>query len=537
MGRFVLALGFALVVAVGAFGQAPAVATNSITGVVLNDRTGLPLARAHVVLTPGQSGLNAVGVDTDDKGSFEIRDVEAGRYSLVASRDGYLASSAVLMGTVRLPQTFVIGSKEAVANLTFRLRPFAVMAGRISFEDGEAAMNIRVEAYREYRSHLRHGYLLVTSTVTNDRGEYRMFGLHPGSYIVAAAEESAQALNKQIHAPQYTTTFYLNATKLSEAVPVKVDYGQEINGVDLSLARVRKVSIRGSVISGQTGDAVAASISLQRLDAHNTASIAVTVPATFDRDHRFELRDITPGPYIIWAESAEGGKAMVGHAPLTVGEADIDNVALTIEGERPASAVLVVAGGVKLNDTVRLRFEPRNERGKVVEASQTIGGGPIKFSLMGNDVYDLFVTNLPNDFFLAAVRVNGVDVMPLGIDGIAASSRPFEVVIDSRGGRVSGRALGSDDSVWSRANIALIPDPPKGRVQSYRESSADENGVFVIRAVAAGRYILIAWLDDPPCDYYDPDGLAVCRATGLGIEVPEAGEQNVELKMKALPKR
>ena len=97
--------------------------------------------------------------------------------------------------------------------------------------------------------------------------------------------------------------------------------------------------------------------------------------------------------------------------------------------------------------------------------------------------------------------------------------------------------LGSDDGLWSRASVALIPDPPGGRVQSYREGGADENGLFLIRGVAPGKYILVAWLDDPPCDYYDPDGLARCRATGMSVEVEEAGAQNVELKMKALAKR
>jgi hypothetical protein len=97
--------------------------------------------------------------------------------------------------------------------------------------------------------------------------------------------------------------------------------------------------------------------------------------------------------------------------------------------------------------------------------------------------------------------------------------------------------LGSDDSLWSRASVALIPDPPGGRVQSYREGAADENGLFVLRGVAPGRYLLIAWLDEPPCDYYDPDGLVRCRATGMSVEMEKAREQNVELKMKGIVKQ
>src|ERR1700733_6933831 len=274
MGRWMVAG----LMPVPALAQSPAAppnsAANSIEGTVLNDRTGLPLPRAHVVLSPAQAGLGPVAVDADEKGAFAIRDVESGRYSLSASRDGYLATSVCWLGAVRMQQTFSIGAKEAVAGLTFRLRPFAVMAGKISYEDGEPAMNLRVEAYREYRNHLRHGYALAGSAQTNDRGEYRLFGLQPGSYVVAA-EVGPAAANEQVRETQalrYATTFYANSTKLGEALPVRLDYGQESGGIDVSLKRVRKVKLHGHVISGLTGDAASpASIAMQREDAYNTA--------------------------------------------------------------------------------------------------------------------------------------------------------------------------------------------------------------------------------------------------------------------------
>jgi len=521
---------------VAALAQSPGAPANSIEGAVLNDRTGQPLPRAHVVLTPAEGGLRPFAADTDEKGAFAIRDIAPGRYSLSTSRDGFLTTSVSWLGGIPLQRTFWIPAKDAVAGLTVRLRPFAVLAGRISFENGDPAMNIRVEAYREYRNHLRHGYALAANAVTNDLGEYRLFGLQPGSYVVAATERPTAA-SEQTQALRYTTTFYANSTKLAEAVPVRLDYGQESDGIDVSMRRVRKVKLHGHVINGQTGEAVSsASIELQRVDTHDTASIAVTVPVTFDHDHRFEIHDVTPESYTIWAESADGGKALVGHAPLTVGESDIDNVELTMLGPRPGSAVLV-SGGVRL-DQVKLRFEPRNERAKAVEVAKAAGIEGYHFSLMGDDRYDLFVTDLPNDFYLSAVGVNGENTMPAGIEGTAASpDHPFEVVLDPGGGRVSGRVLGPDDSLWSRASVALIPDPPAGRVQSYREGAADENGLFLFRGVAPGKYILVGWLDEPPCDYWDPDSLANCRATGISVEVQEAGEQNVELKMKALAKR
>jgi hypothetical protein len=49
--------------------------------------------------------------------------------------------------------------------------------------------------------------------------------------------------------------------------------------------------------------------------------------------------------------------------------------------------------------------------------------------------------------------------------------------------------------------------------------------------------VIVAWLDDPPCDYYDPDGLEGCRASGMRVDMQASGQENIELKMRLLPKR
>ena len=89
---------------------------------------------------------------------------------------------------------------------------------------------------------------------------------------------------------------------------------------------------------------------------------------------------------------------------------------------------------------------------------------------------------------LSMVRVNGGDVRANGLAGSMASNVLLELVVDSRGGRVSGLVLGPDGNVWSGASPMLIPDPPQGRLQSYRETAANEFGQFQIRGIPlAGR--------------------------------------------------
>src|SRR5215471_11666869 len=72
-----------------------------IEGQVLGEPAGVPLRRAHITLRPLDSGLTGETAETDDKGNFALRNVGAGRYSLVADRDGFLASSTFTAGGVR----------------------------------------------------------------------------------------------------------------------------------------------------------------------------------------------------------------------------------------------------------------------------------------------------------------------------------------------------------------------------------------------------------------------------------------------------
>jgi hypothetical protein len=79
------------------------------------------------------------------------------------------------------------------------------------------------------------------------------------------------------------------------------------------------------------------------------------------------------------------------------------------------------------------------------------------------------------------------------------------------------------------ATVMLIPDPPLGRIQSYRTAFADEYGNFLVKGLAPGSYVLLAWLDQPPCEVYNPDDVPACLSHGVLVEVPESGLETVQI--------
>ena len=96
--------------------------------------------------------------------------VPPGTYRVFATDSDYLraehsASIAVTAG-------------NSVTNIAIAMTKAAVIAGRVMNEHGEPAPNIFVRAWTSVGQ--------VAETKTNDLGEYRLFGLDPGTYTISA---------------------------------------------------------------------------------------------------------------------------------------------------------------------------------------------------------------------------------------------------------------------------------------------------------------------------------------------------------------
>jgi hypothetical protein len=386
--------------------------------------------------------------------------------------------------------------------------------------------------------------------MTDDHGDYRIYDLAPGAYYVAAVYEKARsardvqdqppldASGREIPSDTYATTFYPDTLKLGEAVPIRLGYGGEVGGINVFLQPVRKASIRGQVTDGTTGLAVGnATIFLERIDAGNTGTLPLPERTEYDKESNFTIRQVTPGAYQVWVDATAEGHRLIGRTFLTVAGQDIDEVNLLALPAREWKGVLRMEGGLadaRANAGPRVTLEPRSERGAITEANPRFSSEPFPVTVMPGETYDVFVRNLPENFFVSAVQVNGTDVRALGLSGSMAGGVPFEIVLDARGGRVTGRVYGPNGEVWSGASLALIPESPADHVQSYRETAADEYGFFQIAGIPPGNYTLVGWLDDPPCDVYDPAGLEGCRSTGMSLTVDANSQQSVALNVKAL---
>lgn len=516
----------------------------SLKGIVIGEDTGRPLRRAQVALRPAQAGIHGYTAETDDHGQFEFPTVSPGNYSIGVQRDGYLPSSVAKLGPSRLPVIFPIREAANLNDVTVRLTPWGVIAGKVKFDDGEPAINVAVQLYREYFYRGLHGYRVAGGARTDDRGEYRAHGLEPGVYYVAAlfqkpvllagAEQTLRRDQNGLPLPElrYAVTFYPSSPKMLEATPVRVARGQEINVVDIVLTPVPTVRVRGNVISGLSGRVIPSpAIVLRRADASETASVNAPVDLDYDREASFVLKGVVPGAYYFVMNGSENNKPLTSRQLYTVGEAGIDNMTIVLLPPAKWKGKIHVDGGETNLASLRVSLEPRRETAaRVLTSVEKDGSFAIDFT--PGEPYDLVVDGAAPDAYLKYVRLANNDVLASGIKADTGEEPfPLDIALATDGGKLVGRVMAPDNTVATGATVMLVPDPVVGRVQFYKTAYADENGVFYFQGIAPGRYIALAWLDEAPCEVYDPNATAYCRSKGQVVDVAALSQSALEVRI------
>jgi hypothetical protein len=490
-----------------------------------------PLKRADVVLRPTTPGLSAFGVTTDEMGRFDFVDIQDGSYVLQVSRTGYVPSTTVYQYGARMGLPFAV--KGVLEDVSVRLSPAATISGKVRHGDGEPAAGFVVQAYREVYQRNHHTYGVAGRSISDDRGEYRLHGLPPGRYYVAAVatvfggqndvrEQPVRDAYGQLVPPEQTvTTFLPSSWKLSEATQLTLRHGQDIGTADIFLSRSKTAVIKGRILSGKSGQpGDGATAMLLREDPTGTGYLPYPATPRMLQKGEFEIRGVVPGPYVIEARAADKDGLLFARETVLVGNSAEVNVNVVLRGDIELRGVVAPAStGEKLPEGLKIVAEPRNSG-----ATRTTGvssDGTFTLRLTAGETYDLLLQDPPNDTYLQSARLNQADVLSTGLRLESAGVATLSLVVDERGGLVRGETQPG-------VNVILLPQ--EGPLLRYSESQANEWGLFAFGAVAPGDYRVIVWFDDPPCDLWSPTAQFECLPYGQPVHVNEGGSYTVSLQ-------
>ena len=156
---------------------APLTGTSTISGVI-RDAGNRPLRRALVSIA-GDMRLNLATI-TDDKGLFAFDGLPAGRFTISASKAGYLPMSSGATRPFRAGSGVLLAEGQQRDDIALALTRGAVLSGTVFNERGEPMPQVPMMAWEVRTSLAGERVLDMPATggeavYTDDRGQYRIY--------------------------------------------------------------------------------------------------------------------------------------------------------------------------------------------------------------------------------------------------------------------------------------------------------------------------------------------------------------------------
>ena len=319
-------------------GRTPApTGTASIVGSVSVADSGQPARKVRVSLSGGE--IRGRTVTTDDQGRFSFTSLPAGRFMLSASKPGHVSVSYGQRkpGPGRSGTAIQLSDNQKF-EVQLQIPRGGVITGIVLDERGEAIPGTSVRVMRYATQSGQRTLQQAGTGSTDDRGIYRVYGLQPGEYVVAATPrntamtdevrmrteveamrtaaqnmgetravearqmlERVQALQAEVTAASttdepttgYAPVYYPGTTAPASASSVIVGVAEEKGGIDFQLQLVPIAQIEGVVVTASGPAAQNVQVTLVNL-GFEVPGIGNST-ARPDRDGRFRISNVAPG--------------------------------------------------------------------------------------------------------------------------------------------------------------------------------------------------------------------------------------------------
>jgi hypothetical protein len=517
---------------------------STVRGKVLAADTGTPVARAQVTLRRNGVGSSAFSTTTDASGLYEIRNVDPGTYSGVASKSGYL-------NTFMRQRMLNLGEDQEAKDVDFLMPRAGVITGTVLDDHDEPIPGVNVQAmmktYNQGRMQLQQRGV---SAPTDDRGQYRIHDLPAGRYYVQAVKH-----NGPDPAPHYATVLYPSVSRLADALPIKVTGGEEVSSIKFQMHESAVFSINGRVMDSASGQPAAGAFVYIGPEDYSAGGSSVNTTAA--ADGTFRLTEVTPGTYRLAANqrlpagNANAGQVYNAVRTVQVSDRNIANLTINI-GPGTTVRGRVVAVGADLPSAERIQLLGRSSNGNINSStppvtSQADGSFEIPNVQPGNyevTVMPQFSNNMGFNnpgmghayFFTSAVTVGNQDVTDTGINvPEEAPSLDVQVTLDSRSGTVTGTTFDGDNNPLPAVNIAMFSADPKKResLRYFSRGRSDTQGAFHLTAVIPGEYLMVLWPGDDPGMIADPDIADAIEKYCVRVSVGPSSTVNQDLKLNS----
>ncbi|HEY6389182.1 MAG TPA: carboxypeptidase-like regulatory domain-containing protein, partial [Candidatus Acidoferrum sp.] len=516
----------------------------SVSGLVVKLEGSAPLPSSAVRLQSVDDHTRTFSGVTDLGGRFEVKGIDPGRYRLRVIRNGYVTQEYGQRTPNDPGAILALSPGQDLKDLLFRLLPSAVISGRIQNENGDPLPWVRVSALRATYTRGKRTLSSEVTVVTNDLGEYRLFGLRPGRYFVSAIYKPGQRLESgeededvaDAGKSGYVPTYYPNSTDPTKGVAITIKTGDEISSTDFLLEPATVYSIRGHINNSINFAARRGGANVILALESRSSGLSWSVPprqSPVDKpDGAFEIQNVLPDSYTLtafWFD--EGGRRYQARQSVDITNIDAEGLQLNL------------LPGMDIRGVINWDPKPGLDKDPLTVAARPLGtvfiyGAQARVATNGvfslRDVsegrYRLITFGQTQDCYLKSIRYAGMEVSDDEFNVIRGTQATLEVTISSRGAHIQGMVTDADGlpaiGVW----VALVPDNAHlGEFRLFRQRTTDQNGRFDIRGIAPGDYKIFSWEQVEQNAWEDPDFLKQFEAKGQSVTLQEGDGKSIDL--------
>jgi hypothetical protein len=536
-------------------------ALGRVSGRVFAADSGRPLKRARIMASSAELPQGRAAL-TDDNGAYELGDLPGGRYTVTVSKTGFISLSYGQRRPLQAGTPLQVGDGQQLKGIDFRLPRGGAIAGRIADEDGEPMPGATVHVMRYQYVQGDRRLVPAGTGQTDDKGQYRVWGLMPGAYYVTATARGfglggprvagagsagraggGRGRSDELEVEAYAPTYFPGVGSAAEATPVSLDMSQEALDISFSLQLVRTARVSGRVAKANGAPANAGNVSLTTEEAAGggRGQIGMNYSTRIQSTGTFQIAGVPPGRYILRARGIDGERPQFAQQPLVVTGGDVSGI-----------SVLLVAGGTI---TGSISFQPTQTtvpsdltqvRVSAPSTDQSaFGANPTarvdntgRFTLDGVPAGPHLIRSngAPRGWTLTSVTINGREVIdtPIEVRG-GETITSVALTFTDKVTQISGRVTSEQGAPLTDYTVLAFPaDEALWRPQARQIMTArpDQNGKFEIQGLPAGDYYLA--LVDPAeqGEWFDPSFLQQHRAGAFKVALGEGESKMKDFRIK-----
>jgi uncharacterized protein (DUF2141 family) len=552
--------------------------TGKLRGRVLAADTGSLVRRAQVRISGADIGTKTAF--TDAQGRYEFKDLPAGRFTVSVSKSGFVTMEYGQSRPFEPGRPIDLTDGQVLEKADVALPRGSAVQGHVVDEFGEPVAEASVSAMRmQYSGGRRRLTPMGRSSVTNDQGYFRIYGLPPGEYFVSAGVRSMDAMVMDMlggsgggptgsnNNSGYAASYYPGTAIPAEAQRLTLAVGQELSSIDIQMQPVKLAKITG-IASGSDGKPMSGALVMLMPTMKDAVALTMGGSRT-DKDGAFTVSGVAPGEYSLQIQSMAALMNMASQAMSLMGGSDAaapapppqpserefatatvsvngdDITGLVVTGTRGAKATgrIVFEGAPPPDNLASLRLMAGPTDTDAMPAAASIFGmsavkenGTFEIdSLVGGRAFRL--ANMPKNWYLKQVTHDGVDVTDKGFDFKPGDTvEGFEMVLTSKTQTVSGAVTGADGNAAKEYTVVVFADDPQkwteGAADRWVHSArADQQGQFKIADLPAGSYMAIAIEYVPQGEWRDPVWLERAAKSATRFTLDEGASRTLALKL------